>query len=215
MLLMDPQTSSKKKLIIVIVTVIVIAVAVAAVVIFSGSQDESSTLDEQLEEKAEIFEKITNMSGQEAENKEEMILSIKLLVSGAMSGNNNIGIAYLKDNWVDRRITEREEYFAIVEFNADEYEIVTDYQAKVLKDLAAIKLRCAEFFKAVYEDENKVYLAICKAFQSDDELREAYRVSIEREASENIDWSKGAQTLVTDVLPSVWTVDTDDFWLYE
>jgi len=209
------QNPRKKKLITIIVILGVIAVAVISAVIYYGTKEEKTPVEKQLEEKTELLEEITNMSGKEAENKEEMIAKIKSIVSGVMSGNNNLGTAYLKDNWVDRRITEREEYFAVVEYNADEYEVVTDYKDKTLRDLAAIKLKCAEFFKAVYENENKVYLATCKAFQSDDELREAYRVTIEREASEGVDWGKDAQTLASEVLPSVWTVDTDDFWLYE
>lgn len=211
---MDPQISSKKKLISVVVVFGIIAVVVVGV-IYYGTQDEPSILDEQLEEKAEIAEELSNLSGEAKENQEEMIAGIKSLVSGVMSGSNNLGVAYLKDNWVDRRITEREEYFAIVEFNADENEVVIDYEDKALQDLAAIQLKCAEFFKAVYENEHKVYLATCKAFQSDDELREAYRVIIGREVSESVDWSKDVQTLATEILPSVWTVDTDDFWLYE
>jgi len=214
--MMDPNTSSRKKLIRVVVVLGILTVAVVtAVLVYPATQDDSSTLDKQIQEKMEIAEKILNVSGEEKEDQEEMIAGIETLVSGVMSGSNNLGVATLKDIWVDRRVTEREEYFAIVEFNADENNTVSDYLDQVPLDMAAIRLKCAEFFQAVYSTENKVYLATCKAFQSDDALTEMYRVDIERETSESVDWSKDAQTLVTDVLPDVWAEGRNDLWLFE
>lgn len=212
---MDNQNPRKKKLITVIIVLGIIAVAVVSAVIYYGTKEEKSPVEKQLEEKVEILEEITNMSGKEAENKEEMIAKIKSIVSGVMSGNNISGRSYLKDNFVDRRITEKEEYFANVEFYADEHEITTDYKAKLLEDYEAIKLKCAEFFKEIYKDENKVYYASCKSFNADDELRPTFSALIEREDSEKVDWKKDVATLVTDVLPSVWKVSSNEYWLVE
>ncbi|MBU2229030.1 hypothetical protein KJ810_01330 [Patescibacteria group bacterium] len=198
--------------------VIIIAVAVVLVilaVIYLAMREEKTPLEELVEDKAKIIEEQENMSENEQEDKVAMISGIKSAIGTVMNRDNNLGFPYLKDTMVDRRVTEREEYFAIVEFNADEYEVVSDYGDKVLKDLAAIKLKCAEFFKAVYENEHKIYLATCKAFQSDDDLREVYKLIIAREASEGVDWSQNIQTLVSEILPSVWLVDINEFWLYE
>lgn len=209
------QNPRKKKLITVIMVLGIIAVAVVSAVIYYGTKEKKTPLEEQMQEKAELFEEITNMSGKEAENKEEMIAKIKLIVSGVMSGNNISGSPYLKDNFVDRRITEREEYFANVEFYADEHKITTDYKAKLLEDYEAIKLKCAEFFKAIYKDVNKVYYASCKSFNADDELRPTFSALVEKEDAEKVDWKKDTATLATDVLPNVWKVSSNEYWLVE
>lgn len=209
------MAGNKKQLTTIIIVLAVIAVGVIGLIVYFATGGDKTPEEEYYEEKAEIMEEITNQTGKELENKEASIAQIQSVASQVMAGSNIRGKTYLFKNESDRRITEREEYFSIVGFWADEHEVTTDYAAKMLRDLDAIKLKCAELFKALYQTENKVYLARCEAYQSDDELRPVYSVTLERESAEQVDWNKDAASLLSDELSGTWSVGIDNFWLYE
>jgi len=211
----NPMKNTKKTLIIVIAVLAIIAAGVVVVIIYYASGGNKTAEEKYYEEKSKVIEEITNQSGKELENKEESIANIKSIVSEVMAGNNIQGKPYLFKNESDRRMSEQEEYFSLVGFWADEHEITTNYETKVLEDLNSIKLKCAELFKALYQEENKVYYAKCEAYQSDDDLRPVWSVLLEREGAEQVNWNKDVIALVADELLSAWHIDRDDFWLYE
>ncbi len=209
--------NKQKKLIRLIVILGAIAVVIIGGIIYFATKEEKSPAEEYFEDKSEIIEKQKNMSEGEKEDQAARIATIESIISQVMSEKNNNGVSYLKDSFVDRRVTEREEYFAQVEFNADEYEWTRDISLdeRDIKEYKAIMLKCAELYKALHENDNKVYYSNCKAFQSDDVWNPVFTVLMQEEEIEQVDWSQSAATLATDILPSIWKVGTNDYWIYD
>lgn len=213
----DQQSSKKKILIIVIVILAVIIGLIATGIIFFYNQDEEVTIEKQLEDKAKIINEQANMSEKEKINKEERIAKIKSVATKALSGNNLDGQPYLKDIQSDLRVTEEEEYFALVEFWADDYKWDNNVTLKEsdISEYKAMMLKCAELFRALYEKDYKIGLVRCDAYLPDDKYAGSFSVTIETEQASQVDWSKDAQTLAKDVLPKIWQVGRSEYYFYD
>lgn len=216
----DQQTSpdnKRKKLIKLIVILGAVAVVVIGGIIYFATKEEKSPAQEYFEDKSKIIEEQKNMSEGEKEDQAERIATIESIISQVMSGKNNNGVSYLKDTFVDRRVTEREEYAAQVEYNADEYEWTRDISLdeRDIKEYKAIMQKCAELFKALHENDNKIYYSNCKAFKSDDAWNPVFSALMQDTEIEQVDWNQSATTLATDILPSIWKVGRNNYWIYD
>lgn len=213
---MEEQSNKKKVLIIVIVVMVVVIGLIIGGIIYIYNLDEEEIMEKQFEEAKEIINEQANMSEEEVINKEERIADIKSHVSEVMSGNNLDGVPYLKNNESDLRVTKEEEYFSQVEFWIDDYPWVDiSLEKSDIMEYKAIMLKCAELFKALFEEDHKIGYARCQAFLDNDAYNAAFSVRIEDEQEEQVDWSLPAQTLADDVLPDIWLVGKNDYWIYD
>lgn len=215
---MEEQKSNKRTTIIVVAISLVIVAGIISAAIFLPKEDKNTTpMDKQLEDKAKIINKQSNMSEKEKVNKEEKIAEIKSVVTKAMSGNNLDGKPYLKDIQSDLRVTEEEEYFAIVELWADDYKWDNNVTLKEsdISEYKAMMIKCSELFKALFEKDYKVALARCDAYLPDDKYAGSFTVTMETAQSKQVDWSKDAQTLAQDVLPKIWQVGRSEYYFYD
>jgi len=209
--------NKQKKLIILIAILGGIAVVTIGSIIYFATKEEKSPAEKYFEDKTKIIEEQKNMSEGEKEDQETKIANIKSIINQVMGSKNNKGVSYFKDSFVDRRVTEREEYAAQVEFNADEYEWTRDISLdeRDIKEYKAIMLKCAKLFKALHENDNKIYYSNCKAFKSNDAWDPVFSTLMQDKEIKQVDWSQSAATLATDILPSIWKVGKNDYWIYD
>ncbi|MFH0853670.1 MAG: hypothetical protein V1853_04680 [bacterium] len=201
---------------VLVITAVAFVIIVIAVIYYAsgGSKTEEEAY---YEEKEEIIEELQNLSEEEQISQEERIAGIESVVNEVMAGTNNQGVAYLKSILVDRRVSKTEEYLADVEFYQDQWEWTRDItlEQRDRKEYSAIKEKCATLFKLLYGTEKKVYYARCRAYYNDGSNDPAFSALIQREASEEVDWSQDVDTLANDVLPKVWNAWINDYSMYD
>lgn len=213
---MEEQSSKKKTLVIIIVVMVVAIGLIIGGIIYIYNLDEEEIMEKQYEEAAEIINEQASMTSEEVINKEEKIAEIKSIVSTVMSGNNLDGMPYLINNMSDLRLSKEEEYFSQVEFWADDYPWADiSLEESDIMEYKAIMLKCSELFKALFEEDHKIGYARCQAFLDDDAYNAVFSATIEDEQEAQVDWSQDAQTLADDVLPSIWQIGRNDYWIYD
>jgi len=204
---------SKKIIIIIAIAIVIIILAV----IYIASGGDKTEEEKYYEDTKKIIEEQQNLSEEEQISQEERIASIESAVNEVMAGTNNRGSVYLKNSLVDRRLSEREEYLADIEFNADEWEWTRDItlEEKDMKEYSVIKKKCANLYKSLYGTENKVYYVRCRAFHDNDEYNPIFSALIQREAADEVDWRQDLDTLANDVLPKVWNAWINEYSMYD
>lgn len=215
-----PQKNKKGLMIGVIIIVVIVVIGIVGAVIWGiiyfYNESQKSPEERAYEELSEIIEEQANQSEEEQINEEERIATIESLVKGVFEGNNLDGVPYLKSTMVVRRITEEEEYAADVEYWADDYPWADiSLKESDIIEYKAIMVKCAELFKAMYAEDQKVGYTRCRAFLDNDAYNPVFSALIEDEQEAQVDWSQDTETLAYDVLPSIWKVWPNDYWIYD
>jgi hypothetical protein len=197
----------KKSLIAIVLGVLVLGAAVVAGMMVGKKKEGGAT---NTTTNTDVRAQTNTAATTPAEDSATIIANVTSAIRNQLTGMNNNGQPFEQWLWVDQRIGD-DLYLAVIRYNADTYGISGDYKPKMQREKDEIIAKAAAVSKAIMDLGYPMGIISFEAYTG--QSNPQYKVEMEKQQLDTVDWSQDAATLAT-TLPSVWSVLTDGYAFY-